>query len=349
MRLEGQLGAFSLQVEMATERDTGVVAITGPSGSGKTSLLRGIAGLWRPRAGHVAVGDRVLFDAETGVCLPPHQRRLGVVFQDSRLFPHLTVRQNLTYGRRDGGLSLADVVSLLGIQGLLDRRPAALSGGERQRVAMGRALLTHPDLLLLDEPLANLDAPRKRELLPFLAALPRALSVPIVLISHSLDDILQLADELVVLRDGRVAAQGPVTQAAAAALGQGDGLDAVLEGDLVEDDGRRVRLVGGVKLHVLGVDRLPLGARVRMRIPADDVMLGLEADTGPLSVRNRLPATVVSVRPAPRGHVVTLALPGGARLVSRVSAASVRELGLTQGRAVVAFVKAASVRVPGGG
>ncbi len=195
--------------------DAGVTALFGRSGAGKTSVINMVAGLIRPQAGHIRVNGRPVFDAERKIDIPPEKRRFGYVFQDGRLFPHLSVRSNLTYGMKRipvdrRYVTLDQVVDLLGIEPLLDRHPAKLSGGEKQRVAIGRALLTSPDLLLMDEPLASLDAARKAEVLPFIARLPRELNIPILYVSHSVDEILNLADTLVLLANGSPRVVGPV-------------------------------------------------------------------------------------------------------------------------------------------
>ncbi|MBO87510.1 MAG: molybdenum ABC transporter ATP-binding protein [Deltaproteobacteria bacterium] len=351
--LKHHLGAFSLEVSFRTERDTGVLALAGVSGAGKSSVLRCIAGLERPTAGRIVVGERVLLDTAARVDIPSHQRRLGVVFQDGRLFPHLTVRGNLDYGRRPerhDRVRFDDVVEVLGIEHLLERRPRALSGGERQRVAIGRALLTEPDLLLLDEPLAGLDAARKAEVLPFLATLASRFSMLMVYVTHELDTLLQLADETVVLADGRVVAHGPVTAVASAIQGE-RGLDAVWEG-VIDNQGpvRTVRVAEQLHVQVLGIEAASPGTRVRLRVPADDVMVAV----GPvpvMSVRNRFEATVTALEPSHRGVVVGLSLHAAPELslFARMSVAAVRELALAEGCSVTALVKAASVRVPGGG
>jgi len=202
-----RMGDFALDV--AFETRARVVALFGPSGSGKTTLLNVIAGLIRPLAGSVRVDGRVLIDTESGAFVPVHRRRIGYVFQDARLFPHLSVRANLAYGRwfapvPERYADPAEVVALLGLRPLLDRRPATLSGGERQRVAIGRALLASPRLLLMDEPLASLDAARKAETLPYVERLRNELSIPIVYVSHSRDEVDRIAEEVVGIDDGRV-------------------------------------------------------------------------------------------------------------------------------------------------
>jgi molybdate transport system ATP-binding protein len=206
-----QLGEFSLQAAFASEGR--VTGLFGASGAGKTSLINMIAGLLRPDRGSIAIDDETLDDTTANLHVPPHRRRIGYVFQDARLFPHLDVRQNLDYGRRMNGLAedpaqRARVADLLEIGGLLDRRPGKLSGGERQRVALGRALLSKPRLLLLDEPLGSLDEGRKVEILPYLMRLRDEANVPMVYVSHDGDEMRQLATSIVMLKRGRVIAFG---------------------------------------------------------------------------------------------------------------------------------------------
>lgn len=210
------LGLFSVEVAFET-RETRVTALFGKSGAGKTSIINMIAGLVKPDKGSITVNGRTLFDSARRINLRPDARRLGYVFQEGRLFPHMSVKQNLTYGMRltppDRRYANPDqIVELLGIDHLLDRRPAKLSGGEKQRVAIGRSLLTSPELLLMDEPLASLDQARKREALPFIHALTEELKVPIVYVTHSVEEIRSVADSVVVLENGRVIAAGSSEQ-----------------------------------------------------------------------------------------------------------------------------------------
>ncbi len=206
-------GTFSVDASFITD-GTGITALFGRSGAGKTSVIHMIAGLVRPDSGRIIVNEKTFFDSGRRVDIPPHKRRFGYVFQDGRLFPHLSVKSNLTYGLKlvppsESYVEFEQVVELLGIGHLLDRRPAKLSGGEKQRVAIGRALLTSPHLLLMDEPLASLDDERKSEVLPFVARLPKAFSVPILYVSHSVEEILNLADSVVIMDSGSVVAMGP--------------------------------------------------------------------------------------------------------------------------------------------
>src|SRR5690349_10613967 len=209
--VEKQLGEFGIEAAFTGER--GITALFGPSGSGKTSIVAMIAGLTKPDRGRISLGEEVLFDSATRIDVPAHQRNAGYVFQEGRLFPHLSVRRNLEYGRWVRGLprdqaAFSHVCELLDIGGLLDRRPGKLSGGERQRVALGRALLMQPRLLLLDEPLASLDAARKREILPYLVRLRDDAGVPMLYVSHFADEVRHIATEVVRIEDGHVVAQG---------------------------------------------------------------------------------------------------------------------------------------------
>jgi molybdate transport system ATP-binding protein len=211
VEVEKQLGDFSLRARFATA--SGVTALFGPSGSGKTTLINAIAGLIVPDRGRIALDGTVLFDRKAGIDLPVHRRRIGYVFQEGRLFPHLTVAANLDYGRRMCGLPLDPaeterIVRLLDIGHLLERRPGRLSGGERQRVAVGRALLMRPRLLLLDEPLASLDTARKREILPYLEKLRDEARVPMIYVSHHAAELKRVATAVVRIEGGRVLAVG---------------------------------------------------------------------------------------------------------------------------------------------
>lgn len=209
--VQKRLGEFEIDARFKTQR--GVTALFGTSGSGKTSIINMIAGLLVPDSGHVALDGDVLFDSKTRVNMPPHRRGIGYIFQEGRLFPHMNVRSNLDYGRRMRGhvndnATFDRIVNLLGIAHLLDRRTGALSGGERQRIAIGRALLMQPRLLLLDEPLASLDTARKREILPYLVRLRDETGIPMIYVSHNPAEIAAIASEVVQVEDGHVAAIG---------------------------------------------------------------------------------------------------------------------------------------------
>jgi len=213
VEIEKRLGDFTLGARF--ESAGGITAVFGPSGAGKTTLVNAIAGLIAPDRGRIAIDGTVLFDSERRINLPPHRREIGYIFQEGRLFPHLSVSHNLDYGRRMRGLpadakQLERIVGLLDIGHLLERRPGKLSGGERQRVAIGRALLARPRLLLLDEPLASLDAARKREILPYLERMRDEVGVPMVYVSHQAAELRRIATSVVRLEAGRVAAAGGI-------------------------------------------------------------------------------------------------------------------------------------------
>ena len=343
------LGGFDLDVSF--EAPPGITVLFGRSGSGKTTIINAVAGLLKPQAGRVVIDDWVLVDTKRGRSLPPHKRRLGYVFQEGRLFPHLTVRQNLGYGRwfaaKDGPREdMGRVVEMLGIGHLLDRRPGALSGGEKQRVAIGRALLAGPRLILADEPLASLDEGRKAEILPYFERLRDEVSVPILYVSHSAAEVARLATTVVALENGRVAGQGPaievlgdpmVTPAGARAAG------ALLEATVVthHPDGLSELDAGGVRLFLPRVRHDP-GSRIRVRVAAQEVILSRKKPEG-LSALNVLPGTVEMVRPGDGpGAIVSVRTPAG-RVLARVTQRSAEALGLAEGVACHAIVKTVAI------
>lgn len=356
-RLHARLGRFELRCELQLP-GRGVSVLFGPSGCGKTTLLRALAGL-TPAVGRVQVRGRLWQDSALGVCLPTHRRRLGFVFQDARLFAHLDVRRNLAYGlRRVGGAppgaTFASLVDLMGLALLLDRYPGSLSGGERQRVAMARALLSAPEVLLMDEPLSALDAERKAEVLPYLERLHREADLPIVYVTHDAAEVARLADHLVFMRDGAVQASGPAQDLLTRLdldLNRGDEAAAVLEGVIVEHDARDglCRLdVGGLPLWVPW--RVPAGhpagsakgQRVRARVMARDVSLALSR-AGDSSILNILPARIEALHEG--GDALTLRLrlqapqsPAPA-LLARITRRSLDTLHLAPGQAVFAQIK----------
>ena len=337
------VGDFIL--DAAFEASKGVTAIFGPSGSGKTTLIKAVAGLLTPQTGQIVVGDRVLFDAGKGVNVPVQARRLGYVFQDSRLFPHMSVQDNLRYGgRHDEGL----IVEMLGLSQLLSRMPAKLSGGERQRVALGRALMSDPEILLLDEPLAALDAPRKAEILPYLARLRDTVSVPMLYVSHDVSEVARLANQMVVLDGGRVATSGPVGKVlsspdAVPLLGvraAGAVIAAKVAGRLLDDDLTELSFSGGRLL--LPGQFGSIGQKVRLRVPAQDVIL---ATTKPrdLSALNVLPVTVAEVAQG-KGPGVAVALRAGDdQLLARITKRSAARMNISVGQQVYAIIKATAV------
>ena len=303
----------------------GITAIFGVSGAGKTSLINAISGLTRPQSGRIVLNDRVLNDAEQRIWLSPDKRRIGYVFQDARLFPHYKVRGNLRYGMAKSMAGQFDkLVALLGIEHLLDRLPSSLSGGEKQRVAIGRALLTAPELLLLDEPLASLDIPRKRELLPYLQRLAREINIPMLYVSHSLEEILHLADNVLVLENGNVKAFGPLEEVWGSS---------VMHPWLPAEQQSSI-------LRVSVLDK-PLQANLRIRIQASDVSLVLQPPVQS-SIRNILRVKVAQCYDD-NGQVEVQLEIAGKTLWARISPWARDELSIKPGLWLYAQIKSVSI------
>ncbi|WP_371169195.1 molybdenum ABC transporter ATP-binding protein [Aliiroseovarius sp. 2305UL8-7] len=349
VQLSQTFRGFSLDV--AFEAPAGLTVLFGPSGSGKTSIIDTVAGLNRAGTGRISVGSQTLMDSEKRVFLPPHKRRLGYIFQDARLFPHMNVQQNLEYGRRAIKMRLDQsgfdrVVEMLGIGPLLSRRPARLSGGEKQRVAIGRALLAHPELILADEPLAALDDARKAEILPYFERLRDESDVPILYVTHSATEVARLATTVVALNAGKVTRQGT----AAEVLGDpsftpGDirSIGAVIEARVKahHDDGLTELEAGGLPILLPHVAQSP-GSLLRLRIAAQDVILSTARPEG-LSALNTLPGIIASIRLGDGpGAVVSLDTPAG-RVLARLTKRSVNAMGLQDGAEVYAIVKSVAV------
>lgn len=344
---------FNLEASFAAPTP-GIIAIFGRSGSGKTTLINVISGLLVPDAGEVRLDDEVLTDSRAGVAVPVERRRIGYVFQDARLFPHLTVTANLRYGEKRARaapriIGFDEVVSLLGLEPLLTRRPRQLSGGERQRVSLGRALLSQPRLLLLDEPLASIDVARREEVLPYFEALRDRLAVPMVYVSHQFDEVLRLATHVVLLDGGRVLAQGPVNELSLRPELQSivgpDLVGAVLEGVVTRVDpehGSADLSVGRGTLQV-SVRGAPVGSRVRLQILARDVILAAQPVQG-LSVRNAIASTVTAIANDDYGQVLVRLDVGGETMLARITHGALNALKLRPGDAVWTLVKAVSTR-----
>jgi len=341
-------GAFSLDVAFNAQTP-GVAALFGASGSGKSTVLSIVAGLLRPQAGRVVLDGLVLLDTVAGIDVPAERRRCGVVFQDAKLLPHLSVETNLRYGTRRAprdviGPGFAEIVELLGIAPLLRRRPRALSGGERQRVALGRALLSRPRLLLMDEPLAALDGARKAEILPFLERLRDVAGVPVLYVTHALDEVDRLADTLVLMEAGRVLAAGPLEALAARTdlptlSGRRDAgavLSCLVEAHDAARGLTRLSFSGGELQVPLRAE--PAGTRLRLRLRARDVAVATEPPRG-ISSHNILPSMIAAVAPAgPHEAFVTLQV-GPTAMLARLTRDAVGQLGLAPGMAVFALVK----------
>ncbi len=368
-----RLRRHDFELRASFEAGRGVTALFGPSGSGKTTLLDLIAGLERPASGRIVLDGQTLVDTASGAWLPSHRRRLGYVFQDSRLFPHLSVRQNLVYGARfasqRGAASQQErIVGLLGLEVLLDRQPGTLSGGERQRVAIGRALLSSPRLLLLDEPMASVDVGRRAEILPYLARVREEAGIPIVYVSHTLAEVARLADIVVLLDAGCVTAIGPVADLlsrldlgeASQGAEAGAVLTAIVQERTAPGSSRGQSPAGiapnetrsgpsaiTVLQHPAGEFRVPWtgqapGSRVRLHVLARDVALAT-GELGSLSIRNRLAATIVEISEI-HGGVREIRLDaGGEALLSRVTAETVAEMRLRPGLRVTALIKSVAL------
>jgi molybdate transport system ATP-binding protein len=342
-----RLGAFSL--DAAFETSGRLTALFGPSGSGKTSLVNLIGGLLRPDEGRIVADGRVLADTAARIFVPRHKRRIGYIFQDARLFPHMTVSQNLRYGRfftpasaRYGDVD--GVVEMLGLGHLLDRRPGLLSGGEKQRVAIGRALLASPRLILMDEPLASLDDRRKAEIMPYIERLRDETKVPIVYVSHSVSEVARLATDIVVLDEGRVAAAGPTSEIL-------QRLDLLPEEERNEGGAvLEMRVTGrneafgmsslasrAGEIHVAGLD-VEAGATIRVRIRARDVIVATERPRG-LSALNILAGNIAGVSSG-NGHFADVLIDcNGEIITARITRQSAEMLGLTAGLDVFAVIK----------
>ncbi|TMV15039.1 molybdenum ABC transporter ATP-binding protein [Arenibacterium halophilum] len=345
-----QQGDFTL--DAAFDAPEGITALLGKSGSGKTSIVNAVAGLVRPDRGRITLDGEVLFDSARGMHVPPSRRRLGYVFQDGRLFPHFNVRQNLTYGLRFApsgatGPDLASVCDMLGLSHLTDRRPGALSGGEKQRVAIGRALLSRPRMLLMDEPLASLDSARKAEILPYLERLRDDTGLPILYVSHSVPEIARLATTVVLIDAGKVTGAGPAERilsdpSVVRQIGLREA-GAVIPTRVLEhhDDGLSELVFSGGRLLLPRIDKPP-ETPVRVRILAHDVILSLHAPQG-MSALNTLPVTVLSLREGDGPGMIAQLQCGDDRLLARITRRSATAMDLSPGKPLFAVIKSVAV------
>jgi molybdate transport system ATP-binding protein len=349
--LQHRLGDFTLDAAFEFGGTACVTALFGPSGAGKSTVLAAIAGLFHPQSGCIVIAGETLFDSERGIFVPARERRVGIVFQDARLFPHMSVHANLLYGwRRAGtrahGQAIDAVIALLGLEMLLARQPRTLSGGERARVALGRALLMNPRALLLDEPLTALDAPRKAEILPYRERLVEETKIPMLYVSHALDEVTQLASRMVVLNEGRVIAEGSLFDVTARLdlfTGRHRLPGAVLEADIAGQDMAHGLTELAFDSEILVVPRIarPIGDKVRIRIDADDVMLALMRPVG-VSANNVLSATVAAIREDGPNADVQLRI-NDALLIARITRRSLERLALKPGTSVFALIKSVTV------
>jgi len=354
VRLQLNYPGFALKVDLKLP-GRGVTALYGHSGSGKTTCLRCIAGLERAEDGFVQVNDQVWQDSRNGLFVPPHKRALGYVFQEASLFPHLSVRANLEFGfkripRQQRRVDMAHATELLGIAHLLDRHPQHLSGGERQRIGIARALLTSPQLLLMDEPLAALDSKRKGEILPYLERLHDELDIPVLYVSHAQDEVARLADHIVLLSDGQALASGPIGETLARLdlpMALGDDAGVVINGSVSAYDAHYHLLTlqlpdSALSMRVAHAP-LALGKQLRIKVQARDVSLSLQAQE-PSSILNRLPVTVTGEICADNNaHVLVRLDAGGTPLLARITRFSRDQLQLHPGQALWAQIKAVAV------
>ena len=346
-----QYPQFCLDTELEFP-DEGVTVIFGRSGSGKTTLLRCLAGLERSPAGYMKFGGHVWQDASQNKFVPVHYRPIGMVFQEARLFPHLSVRDNLNYGYRriapeQRKITFDQVTDLMDLHSLLDRRPQKLSGGEQQRVAIGRALLTSPQLLLMDEPLANLDAQRKQDILPFLIRLRKEMKLPIVYVTHSLSEVLQLVDTLILLQGGKSVASGPANEVLsrldlAGKTGPAS-VGSVLTTTVAEHETEfgLTRVQYRDQSLYIPEQLLAVGSPLRVHLLAQDISIALGKSATPTSVLNTLPATVLEIGPMDsKGSSVNLKLDIGEPILATITRKSLAHLKLKPGMQVYANVKA---------
>ena len=351
--IEQRRGEFALAARFAI--DAPVVGLFGASGAGKTSVVNAIAGIGTPDRGSISINGTVLFDSARGIDLPPERRRIGYVFQDALLFPHLDVQRNLLYGQRlcgaaDRFIEPARIIALLGLETLLRRAPMTLSGGERQRVAIGRALLAQPRILLMDEPLVALDAARKDEVLDYIERLRDDVRIPLVYVTHSRSEIARLADAVVVLANGRCTAVGGaesmLNDAAMASTTDRHDDGVLIEAHVLAHDSTdqltTLEFDGG-HLIVPQLDALPRD-RVRVRIRARDVSLAIGRPIG-VSMLNVLPGVVTAIGPRMGPSVDVSIAVGNATMKARITHRSLRELGISNGQYVHALVKAVSLEL----
>ena len=345
-------GTFQLDAAFNLQKP-GVIALFGPSGCGKSSLIQCVAGLTRPDQGRIELNGEVFFDSARGIDIAAERRGVGCVFQDSRLFPHFTVRGTLLYGAtrtpRSGGIEFDDIVSLLDLRSLLERRPGRLSGGEKQRVAIGRALLAQPRLLLLDEPLASLDHARRDDVLPYLEILRDKLALPMLYVSHQFDEVLRLATDLVLMSDGSILAQGELSE-----LSLSPALQSVIGVDLIGAlvNARLVAIDPGTGLARLAVGQgelrvsaagLAAHSALRIQLLARDIIVAT-AQPANLSVRNCLAGTVSGITGDSSGSDLIRIDIGGETIIARITAAATQELELHVGMPVWALIKSVSIQ-----
>ncbi len=342
---------FALDVEM-TLQDQGVTGIYGPSGAGKSTLLSVIAGLIQPVSGRLMLDRQVLFDSEKCINVPVHKRRIGIVFQDSRLFPHLNVRDNLNYGfnclaKKEQRLEFSKIVDLLEVGHLLTQKPHQLSGGEKQRVALGRALLTSPRLLLLDEPLASLDVRLKHQILPFLRRVKDEINIPMIYVSHAIDEILYLTSQIAMLDRGKLLAVGKFQEVIhdeqVLALAQSLGLENVLHTTICEHHpnyGYTAATIGPQKISMPPMNAA-IGSQLSVTIAASNIALST-GKIEEISIQNQLVGTVSAIQHVGTRMLVSVDI-GGAELIVEITAKALLDMRIEHGSTVYCLIKTQSI------
>jgi molybdate transport system ATP-binding protein len=346
--ITARAGDFAL--DAAFEAGPGITAIFGKSGAGKSTLLRAISGLLKPASGRIDLGGQCLFDGARGINIPARSRHVGFVFQDDRLFPHMTVRNNILYGAGTADRGIGPVADLLDLEQLLVRKPATLSGGERKRVAIARALLSEPRILLMDEPLASLDHARRNMIMPYLERLRDEAGLPILYVSHEIDEVARLADTLVILSDGKVVDAGETAELFSRldlgpALGRHEA-SVLLEGEIAGHDAQydlTAVTIEGETLYLAGygAQAVAPGTRLRLRVRARDVAISL-ARQPDISMRNQLPIVIDLVRQEGGAFAEIRGRIGAQYLRARVTRKTVDDLALTEGMTVYALIKTIS-------
>ena len=347
-------GEFNLQIKCNI--DSTVTGLFGPSGAGKSTLLAMIAGLAKPTEGHIILDGECLFDSKRGINKPLHQRRIGMVFQDSRLFPHLSVRDNLHYGykllaEKDRRLTFTQIVDLLEIGHILTQKPHELSGGEKQRVALGRALLTSPRLLLLDEPLASLDMRLKQQILPFLRRVKQEINIPMIYVSHAIDEILYLTTQLFLLEQGKLIAHGDfhniMNQPSLKATASSMGLDNVICATVFKHHPQQgyTELKRDEQILIASLTHQNCGEKVSISIAANQIILSI--NTMPkISAENQLCGKVVNIESIDQRAIVSVDV-SGAVLKVEVSDYALKNSGILLGASIYCLIRAQSIHVHG--
>jgi len=357
LKLDIQKAYPGFDLGVSFDTGSGTTCIFGPSGAGKSTILSCIAGSINPDKGSIALADRVLFDSNERINIAMRDRHIGMVFQDAKLFPHMDVKANMTYaqwaGKRDSKLALDHVVDVLGLGALLTRMPEKLSGGEKQRVAIGRALLSSPKILLLDEPLSSLDLNRRRKLIPFLKRIRSEFHIPMVFISHDPDEVTELADELVLVKDGKVIGSGELPFVFASSemqnlLGEKD-QSVVLTAEVQDYDQqyhladmKLVDSTGDAVFIRLHVENANIGEMVNIRLKSRDVAIALQRPQK-TSLQNCLPVKIAKIEDVGSAHVAVTCEIGRQKLVAQITRKSLVELELKSGQNAFALIKSAAL------